>query len=197
MKMKILYIILGVIAALFIASQIFFMSSQKDIEQYPYKVVKTYDDFEIRNYEPTLFTSVELSTNEYDKTSSKGFSVLAGYIFGGNEKEEKIAMTSPVAMTLEKEKSTMMFMVPKKYNKENLPKPNDSSIEFMEMPAKKMAAITFGGWADDEKIKSYKQQLKDALDKEGIKYSDTFLFLGYNAPMEVLNRKNEVIVELE
>jgi|TARA_B110000967_G_scaffold208737_1_gene261960 hypothetical protein len=196
MKMKIVFIVLGVIVALFIASQIFFMSSQKNIEQYPFSVVKTYDNFEIRNYEATLFTSVKLATSEYDKASSQGFSVLAGYIFGGNEKEEKIAMTSPVAMTLE-ENTTMMFMVPKKYTKENLPTPNDASIEFKEMPAKKMAAITFGGWADNKKIKSYKKKLTEALDKEGIKYSNNFLFLGYNAPFETFNRKNEVIVELE
>lgn len=196
MKMKIVFIVFGVIVALFIASQIFFMSSQKNIEQYPFKVVKTYDNFEIRNYEATLFTSVKLATSEYDKASSQGFSVLAGYIFGGNEKEEKIAMTSPVAMTLE-ENTTMMFMVPKKYTKENLPTPNDASIEFKEMPAKKMAAITFGGWANNKKIESYKKKLTEALDKEGIKYSNNFLFLGYNAPFEVFNRKNEVIVELE
>ncbi len=196
MKIKIVYIILGVILALFIASQIFFMSSQKDIEKYPYKIEKTYDNFEIRNYEATLFTTVKLPKSDYNKASSKGFSVLAGYIFGGNEKEEKIAMTSPVAMTLE-ENTTMMFMVPKKYNKENLPNPNDSSIKFKEMPAKKMAAISFGGWADDKKIKSYKNRLTEALKKEGIKFSNNFLFFGYNAPMEIFNRKNEVIVELQ
>ncbi|TXD54176.1 MULTISPECIES: SOUL family heme-binding protein [unclassified Polaribacter] len=194
--MKIVYIILGILIALFVASQIFFMSSQKNIEQYPFKVVKTYDNFEIRNYEATLFTAVKLATNEYDKASSKGFSVLAGYIFGGNEEEEKIAMTSPVAMTLD-DTTTMMFMVPKKYTKENLPTPNDASIEFKEIPAKKMAAITFGGWADSEKIESYKKKLIAALEREGIKYSNNFLFLGYNAPFEVFNRKNEVIVELE
>lgn len=196
MKMKIVYIISGVFIVLFIASQIFFMSSQKNIEQYPFKVVKTYDNFEIRNYEATLFTSVKLATNKYDKAASKGFSVLAGYIFGGNDKEEKIAMTSPVAMTL-KDTTTMMFMVPKKYTKENLPTPNDMSIEFKEIPARKMAAISFGGWADDKKIESYKKQLIKALEREGIKYSNNFLFLGYNAPMEVFHRKNEVIVELK
>ncbi len=196
MKMKTVFIIIGVIVVLFIIFQLYFVNAQKDIEQYPYKVVKKYDNFEIRNYEDALFTSVKLNTNNYDKTSSKGFSILAGYIFGGNEKEEKIAMTSPVAMTLE-ENSTMLFLVPKEYSKESLPKPNDASIEFKEMPAKKVAAITFGGWANDEKIASYKMKLIKALDKEGIKYTNNYFFLGYNAPMEVINRKNEVIVELE
>ena len=81
--------------------------------------------------------------------------------------------------------------------KEDLPIPNDPLIEFKEIPAKKMAAISFKGWADDKKIASYKKMLIKALEKEGIKYSNNFLFLGYNAPIEVFNRKNEVIVELK
>jgi hypothetical protein len=196
MKIKIVYILIGILIVLFVGSQIFFMNSQKNIEQYSYEVIKNHDNFEIRKYEATLFTSVDLSINNYDKASNKGFSVLAGYIFGGNEKNEKIAMTSPVAMTLD-EKTTMMFMVPKKYTKENLPKPNDNAIEFKEIPAKKVAAITFGGWANDAKINAYKNKLTEALDQQGIKYSNNFFFLGYNAPIEVFNRKNEVIVELE
>jgi effector-binding domain-containing protein len=92
---------------------------------------------------------------------------------------------------------TMMFMVPKKFNKDMLPKPNQSGIEFKEEPAKTVAAIRFNGWANDSKIEKYKQNLKAALDAEGIKYTNQFYFLGYNAPFEVFNRKNEVIVELQ
>jgi hypothetical protein len=38
-----------------------------------------------------------------------------------------------------------------KSSKRNLPQPNESDIEFRE-PAKTVAAISFGGWANDEKI---------------------------------------------
>ena len=196
MKMKAVLIVLGVVIAVFLISQFYFMNAQNNIEQYPYKVEKTYEGFEIRNYESALFTSVKLATNNYDKASSKGFSILAGYIFGGNSDNEKIAMTSPVAMTLEKN-TEMLFLVPKDYTKENLPKPNDKNIEFKEINAKKVAAISFGGWANDDKIATYKAKLIKLLDKENIEYTNKFLFLGYNAPMEVVNRKNEVIVELK
>ena len=184
------------IILVFIAIQLFAMSGQRNIETYPYTVIKKYDAFEVRSYEATLFSTVELPGNSYKGASNKGFSILAGYIFGGNDKSEKIAMTSPVAMSLE-DTMTMMFMVPKKYNKETLPKPNESKIEFKEEPAKIVAAITFGGWASDEVIEKYKQELKAALDSKGIKYTNRFYFLGYNPPFEVLNRKNEIIVELE
>jgi len=180
----------------FIVVQFFAFNSQRNIETYAFIVNKKYDIFEIRSYEATLFTSVKLSTKGYKSSSSKGFSILAGYIFGGNERNEKISMTSPVIMSLE-DSMTMMFMVPKKLEKEMLPKPNQSLIEFKEEPAKTVAAITFNGWSNDKKIEKFKQDLKSALDAEGIPYSDRFYFLGYNAPYEVFNRKNEVIVELQ
>jgi hypothetical protein len=194
--MKIFLIILAVLIVAFIIVQLFAVSGQRNIETYPYLVDEKYNEFEVRRYEASLFTSVKLSTNVYKEGSSKGFSILAGYIFGGNKTNEKISMTSPVAMSLE-DSMTVMFMVPKKYNKSTLPQPNASQIEFREEPAKTVAAITFGGWSDDEKIEKYKQQLKAALDAEGISYTNQFYFLGYNAPYEFFNRKNEVIVELE
>jgi len=96
-----------------------------------------------------------------------------------------------------KDSTTMLFLVPKKYTRDNLPVPNDSSIEFKDVPEKKVAAISFGGWANDSKIASFKKKLIGVLNSKGIKYTDNFYFLGYNAPMEVFNRKNEIIVELE
>jgi hypothetical protein len=134
--------------------------------------------------------------NEYKAVSSKGFSILAGYIFGGNNTNEKIAMTSPVSMSLE-DSMTVMFMVPRDLKKENLPRPDETQIEFREEPAKTVAAISFKGWADSEKIEAYRSELIAALDAEKIPYSDRFYYLGYNAPYELFNRKNEVIVELE
>jgi len=194
--MKAVKIILVIILIAFVCVQIYFIIAQRNIETYPYVVKKKYDRFEIRSYEATLFTSVKLSTKGYKNSSSKGFSILAGYIFGNNERNEKISMTSPVSMSLE-DSTTMMFMVPKNLNKDMLPKPNQTSIEFKEVPAKLIAAISFSGWANDTKIENYKQELKEALDAEGIPYTNKFYFYGYNAPYEVFNRKNEVIVELQ
>ncbi len=194
--MKNSLIFLGVILLIIIIIQLFALNEQKNIETYPYALNKEYKGFEIRNYEASLFSTVQLSGNKFKDVSSEGFSILAGYIFGGNEKNEKIAMTSPVAMSLE-DSVTMMFMVPKKFNKETLPQPKQSQIKFREEPAKTVAAIVFGGWANDEKIESYMEKLKSALDKEGIAYTKRFYFLGYNPPFEFFNRRNEIIVELE
>jgi hypothetical protein len=189
-------IALGIIALLFIASQVYTYWSRNNIESYPYKVLKKYDNFEIREYEASLFTSVKLSTNDYKKASSKGFSILAGYIFGGNDKKEKISMTSPVSMSME-DSMTMMFLVPKNMKKDNLPQPNQSQIEFREEPAKKLAAIRFGGWASTEKLEEYKQKLIAELDEKGIQHKGNFSYLGYNPPFDLFFRRNEVVVGVE
>ncbi len=195
--MKILFILLGLFLIAFVVVQFSAYKARKDIESYPYTVIKKYDIFETRNYETTLFTAVTLPPSKgYKNTSSKGFSILGGYIFGGNKQNQKIAMTSPVAMSLE-DSVTMMFMVPKKLTKETLPEPNQSQIEFREEPAKTVAAIGFGGWVSDAKIEKYKSELKSALDREGLGYTNRFFLLGYNPPYEVFGRKNELIVELK
>ncbi|MEC8969268.1 MAG: heme-binding protein, partial [Bacteroidota bacterium] len=103
---------------------------------------------------------------------------------------------SPVAMSIE-DSMTMMFMVPKKYSLDELPKPNNSLITFQEVPSKTVAAIRFSGWANDLKIEKYKRELILSLEKEGINYNDQFYFFGYNAPYELFNRRNEIIVELQ
>jgi hypothetical protein len=193
--MKILLISLGVLAIAFLVFQIYSLRTNKNIETYPYTLLKSYDRFEIRQYEASLFSTVKLGTSDYRKASGRGFSILAGYIFGGNKSNEKIAMTSPVAMTLE-DSMTMMFMVPRSIPKENLPEPNQSQIEFREEPIKTVAAIKFGSWASTKKIEKYKSRLVRALQAEGISHTEKYYYLGYNPPYEVFGRKNEIIVEL-
>jgi hypothetical protein len=193
--MKIFITIVAVVFIILASIQIFELTGQSNIETYPYTLEKKYEDFEVRNYEATLFTSVKIPSNKFKESSRNGFRILAGYIFGANEKNQKIAMTSPVSMSLE-DTMTMMFMVPKEFNLETLPKPNKQGVKFRSEPAKRVAAITFAGWSNDKKIEKYKNQLKEALKKEGIAYSKKFYFFGYNAPYEMMNRKNEIIVEL-
>lgn len=172
-----------------------FFAFVKNNETYQYEVLEKYEEFEVRKYDAAVFTSVELDSGSYSDVSSKGFRILAGYIFGGNEKEQKIAMTTPVTMDLN-EKMTMRFLVPAEYTKEELPKPNNNDIEIEEMPEKIIAAIRFGGWADDEKIEKHSKKLEAALKKQGIEHTGNFSFMGYNAPFDPINRRNEVIVEL-
>lgn len=196
--MKTFLIIVGILALVFIIVQVVMAQSNSKIEKYPYEVVKQYEGFEIRKYEARNFSYVSMPKADYKTNSSKGFRMLAGYIFGGNEKEKKIAMTSPVSMEMnEGDSMQMMFMIPAEYNIEDLPNPNNSQVKFKTEPAKLVAAIEFGGWSSDEKIAANKSKLEALLDKAGIEHNGNFSYLGYNPPYELINRRNEVIVELK
>ena len=193
--MKIVIIIISISVSTIAIAQIYLSRSTQQTEQHSYKVIKKFDKFEIRKYDAALFSSVKLNQKGYKESSSEGFRILAGYIFGDNETKEKIAMTSPVVMELG-DTSKMMFMVPKNYNLKNLPNPKNSKIVFEKEEEKIIAAIRFDGWADDEKIQKYKTILMNELVKEKLSYINKFSFLGYNPPYEVMNRRNEVVVEL-
>jgi hypothetical protein len=188
-------IIIVSILAIMALAQVFISNSTAQTEQRKYQILKKYENFEIRKYEPALFSSVKLGKKSYSESSSEGFRILAGYIFGDNEKKEKISMTSPVTMELG-DTSKMMFMVPKSHDMESLPNPSNSKIVFEKQSEKIVAAIRFDGWANDKKIEKYQSILKTALAKEKIAYNNKFAFLGYNPPYDLVNRRNEVIVEL-
>ena len=193
--MKIVIIIISISVSTIAIAQIYLSRSTQQTEQHSYKVIKKFDKFEIRKYDAALFSSVKLNQKGYKESSSEGFRILAGYIFGDNETKEKIAMTSPVVMELG-DTSKMMFMVPKNYNLKNLPNPNNSKIVFEKEEVKIIAAIRFDGWADDEKIEKYKTILRNELANEKLNFINKFSFLGYNPPYEVMNRRNEIVVEL-
>ena len=193
--MKTIYIVVGSVTILFIVAQFFIHRSSTKIEMYPYTVAKVVEGIEIRNYKARLFTNVPLANQGYKQNASKGFSKLGGYIFGANARNEKIAMTSPVSMSLGNQPS-MGFMVPQAIKKDDLPKPNLADITFKQEPKKTMAVITFSGWANDATIKEHKDGLIAILKANGIKHSDQFYCFGYNPPYDLFFRRNEVAVAL-
>lgn len=173
----------------------FISITTRNTEQHNYKELKNHTNFQIREYESALFSSVKLGKKDYEEISGEGFGILAGYIFGDNEANEKIAMTSPVVMEIG-DTSKMMFMVPKAYSLKELPNPNNNKIIFEKQDKKIVAAIQFNGWASNMKIEKYKTILRNELAKEKLQHTNKFTYLGYNPPYELFNRRNEVVVEL-
>ena len=65
------------------------------LETPKYEVVSEYDGFEIRHYSEMIIATTSVRS-DYKGSTSSGFRRIANYIFGGNDKEMKIAMTAPV-----------------------------------------------------------------------------------------------------
>ena len=192
MKPSFLLIILILIAIPILMS---FTSAR--IEKQKYRVVKKDKDFEIRFYPPAIFATTKSVAKSYRELGNSGFRKIAGYIFGNNETSAKIAMTAPVHMDINEKESSMSFVMPSEYTLDNLPRPADTRVELHESPAVYMAAIEFSGYANDQKIKQYADQLSQILKKRGIKTIGNPTYLGYNAPYEIIGRKNEVVIAIE
>jgi hypothetical protein len=189
------FIILAVIIGIFFLSQLI-MSFQSDkIETPKYTVLKKYDEFEIRQYDTMIIAQTILPSSSYDASSSMGFRRVASYIFGGNDKNESISMTSPVFMEMG-ENTKMAFVMPKNYKLEALPKPNSGDVQLIVIEPKKYAVIKFSGYASDEKIKEKSQELQNLISREKLTKVGTFQYLGYNPPWKVIGRKNEIAVEI-
>lgn len=160
-----------------------------------YKVIKKLDKVEIREYPDLIMASTEMG-GSYSGNAGKGFSTVASYIFGGNDKNQKISMTSPVVVDMA-DTMKMSFIMPSKYEMDDLPSPDNPEVELQRQSSRILAVISFGGWANDEKLAEYKEILKAELEEYQIQPRGEFMFLGYNPPFRIINRRNEVAVEVE
>jgi len=185
------------ILLLLIAIPILLSFTKTNIEKQKYRLVKKEKEFEIRFYPPAILATTRSAVKSYRELGSSGFRKIAGYIFGNNESSAKIAMTAPVHMDINDKGSSMSFVMPSQYTLDKLPRPVDSRVELHESAAVYMAAIEFGGYANDEKIKQYADRLLEALNRNGIKTTGNPTFLGYNAPYDLIGRKNEVVIAIE
>lgn len=192
--MKITLIVFLVIIVLTVISQLYFTMAKTETQAY--KIMKTEEDYEIRLYPPAVMATISMDAKTYKELSSSGFKKLASYIFGGNEANKSIAMTTPVHMDINDTASTMSFVMPASYNKDNLPKPNNSDITINTTSNEYVAVNSFGGYTNDNDIKKHAGILENALKANGIEYYGNFRFLGYNAPFQFFGRKNEIIVNV-
>ena len=195
--MKVYVIILAVIILLIVLLQSFIIMLTNKTEEQKYRIVQKYKDFEIRFYPPATFATISSNAKTYKDLSGPGFRKLAGYIFGGNEINAKISMTSPVQMDINDSVSTMSFVMPSAYTKDKLPKPNDPTVNIETTAEEYVAVIKFGGYASDEDLKFYSEKLKNLLNENEITSFGNYRFLGYNPPFQFIGRRNEIIVSVE
>lgn len=187
------------------------------VEQADYQVVKKMNGYEIREYPEHLVAQTTVK-GSHSKAMGSGFSIVAGYIFGGNTKKEKIAMTAPVTSqkevgekvsesiamtapvlaTTEGDTQTISFFMPRSYTLETLPTPNDSRVKILKIPAKKYAVMSYSWFNSDARIKNMQEKLLLALTRDGIATKGTIAYAGYNAPgTPPWMTRNEVLIELE
>lgn len=192
--MKVTIVIVSLIVVIILITGIYTITKAKT-ETQKYEVLYSKDNFEIRFYPEAILATVEMN-GTYDNSRNSGFQVLAGYIFGGNEENSQIAMTSPVRMSGNEKLNTMSFVLPSKMEFDNLPEPKDNRVVLHKSKPMYTASVQFGGYANEAEIAKHKEKLGEILKQLNIQHNSQFEFLGYNSPFDMINRRNEVIAEL-
>jgi SOUL heme-binding protein len=212
MLRKIMIALIGLSVLFFAAWTIYSLTYSRDTEQAAYTVAGTASEYEIRHYSELLVAETAMPGMTMDATRS-AFRILAGYIFGGNEGAQQIAMTTPVTMAAQPEAiamtapvlvgdtpqgpRTMAFSMPAKYTLETLPKPKDSRVTFRKVPPRKVAALRYTWYSTPARFAAKSADLVAALKRDGIKTLGAPIFAGYDAPFVIpFLMRNEVLVEI-
>ncbi len=187
------------------------------IEKPAYTVLEKRNGYEIREYAPYIVAETTV-TGDYDQATRAGFRLVADYIFGNNTAKASISMTSPVlenaAQTNSSEKiamtspviespsadgqRTIAFVLPSKYTLETLPLPNNPAVTLREVPAQKVAALTFSWYPTALRMEKMKTKLNEALLRDQVTPTGGVQTARYNPPLSMpLMVRNEILVPLE
>lgn len=183
------------------------------VETPPYSAVLREGNFELRDY-PALVVAEVTVQGEQKEAASKGFRLLASYIFGGNKKRQSVAMTAPVTQQAVSEKIAMTapvaqtqpapgtwvirFTMPHDWTLQTLPIPDDSRVKLHVTKPARFAVLRFSGLARPDDVKAKTGQLMALLKSHDLHAIGTVSLAQYNPPWTLwFMRRNEVMVEVE
>jgi hypothetical protein len=163
-----------------------------------YDVERRFDGFEIRRYHTRVVAETTIAGAGWDDALEEGFRRLAGYIFGGNAGEQKLAMTAPVnaapataekiAMTApvnarsEGDALVVTFTMPKERDLGSLPAPLDGRVRLREQAGGRVAALRSRGRYTAERIEALQAELLRRMQRAGQAPAGVPSFAGYDAP---------------
>jgi DNA gyrase inhibitor GyrI len=184
---------------------------KRGVEEPPFERVSTDGEVEVRRYAPTIVAVTEVE-GEREAALNEGFRRLAGYIFGKNRSQAKIAMTAPVsaarsekiAMTAPvsaapsgSDSFRVTFTMPGSYTLGTLPIPDDGRVRLEVEPARDVAVIRFSGWAGTRAVDAHTRALRTWAERQGLDTVGPPTLAQYDPPFSMpLMRRNEIQLEL-
>jgi len=179
-------------------------------EEPPYTVQLTQGAFELRDY-PALVVAEVAVTGDRRAAASKGFRILAGYIFGGNTRSRKIAMTAPVVQSPAAGESIAMtapvvqtgaggawivrFVMPHGLTLESLPRPNDPKVQLRAQSAARLAVVRFSGLAGQDDVAAQTLALQRFITERHLRPIGPPALAQYDPPWVLwFMRRNEMMI---
>ena len=164
-----------------------------------FTVLRTYSDFEIREYLPCVIAEVRVSA-DYSSASSAAFGSLFNYISQGNKSSQKIAMTAPVIAAHQEDSPDdnewfVSFVMPSGSSYGQLPHPNDPRVKLRELGTETCIAMSFRGRATQELIKQKTAQLRAAAARENLALSSETRICRFDPPFKPgFMHYNEIVI---
>ena len=214
--MTYLLIIILVLLGIWAAGSWFFSR----VEEPVYQVVEEKNGYEIREYPAYIVAETTVVSENKIQASGNGFTIVADYIFGNNTSQEEISMTKPVVIQEGEKKEeegeeismtkpvltsvneegnyTVGFILPSKYTLKDLPTPNNNQVTIREVPARKVAVVSFGGWyATPARYMRAEEKLFELLARDGITPLSEPVVAYYNPPMSMpFIMRNEIMIDI-
>jgi hypothetical protein len=179
------------------------------IEEPKFTLVLNEGLFQIRDYQAAVVAEVVV-TGDQGEAVSKGFRLLADYIFGGNKRRQSIAMTAPVAQQRTRQEigpaapaiSTgrtaswlVRFTMPSSYSLDQLPAPNNPKVKLNALPPARFAVERFSGLATRRSVAVKTAELDGFLRTHGLHAIGPVVLAQYDPPWTLwFMRRNEVMI---
>ena len=173
----------------------FYVFRERQTEEPDYRALVTDGDYQLREY-PAMTVAETVVEGGRKASLGAGFRVLADYIGAKSRGGEKLAMTVPVMQDggdpmasdppmfddeLEGAWRTR-FVMPAGREADDLPQPPER-VELVEMPARKVAVVSFAGLADDKLLSEQEDRLRGWLARRGEASEAEVEYAFYNSPM--------------
>ena len=179
---------------------IFFLNmlvSEQFYKEPSFDILKKSKNIEVRLYKENIIAKTSVPIED-EKIDNSMFRTLASYIFGENERRQRIPMTAPVTTIKNEETYDMIFYMLNVENIDELPNPTNPNIEFEKLNLGKCVSISFSWLTNDFRVKYYKNQLKKYIKDNGYTAISPFMLNRYDNPWTLpWNRRNEVLVKIK
>jgi len=173
-----------------------------------YDVVDHVGQVVIRYYPTRLAAETFVDTDDVEQARQTGFKRLAGYIFGANTSQTKVAMTAPVAQSSQKIRVTapvsqsyvekgwrIRFFLPCHFDLANAPTPNDNRVVLQSLPPQTYAVLRFSNSRSESALRQHIGALEHALSDSRWQPSGPAVAWFYDPPWTLpFLRRNEVAI---
>eukprot|EP01024_Parvocaulis_polyphysoides_P041747 TRINITY_DN38311_c0_g1_i1.p1 TRINITY_DN38311_c0_g1~~TRINITY_DN38311_c0_g1_i1.p1 ORF type:complete len:379 (-),score=46.00 TRINITY_DN38311_c0_g1_i1:153-1289(-) len=177
------------------------VSLKPNLESPEFLLLKKNKDYEIRSYQPFMVAETSMGEGS-GPAGASGFNDLAGYLFGGNDRNVSMEMTTPVLTTGGKmygDRNRMKFVMEKKYGNDPtvLPQPKNEKVSTKVENGGIFGVSTFSGWPLDFEVAQAEKKLRDQLIKDGFECQEGYELARYNEPtVPPFLRRNEVLIAI-